>query len=228
MNILQELEDFINEFNQDNNENFAIDTIRIQFSKQHKKAKLDELGKWNKLQKNSNILHKLKKRLSDDEITSVYRLQAYDIYYYNKVDTTKETNRYRGAEMVIFAMKQYHKSPPPRELITKVLSILKDVSNIDVCLDILHRPNIEALKRYFTLTQYIEPNSKKPTDTYYINRPEATMIEKIVIYDKGFKNSLGHILHRIEAKIIIPNIKILALPLHELKEITDIARLENE
>lgn len=224
MNILQEIEDFINEFNQNNDEDFAIDTIRVEFQKQHKKAKLDELGKWSKLQKNSNILHKLKKRLSDDEITSVYRLEDFDIYYYNKKDTS--TNRkYRHAEMVIFAMKQYHKEAPPRELINKVLYILKDVSNIDICLDILHRPNIEALKRYFNLKRYIEPKTKKLTDTYYINNPNIPMIEKITIYDKGFKNSLGRILHRIEAKIIIPNIKILAMPLHELKEITDIARL---
>lgn len=226
MNILQEIEDFINEFNQNNNEDFAIDTIRIEFQKQHKKVKLDKLGKWSKLQKNSNILHKLKKRLSDDEITSVYRLEDFDIYYYNKKDTSKENNRYRGAEMVIFAMKQYHKEAPPRELIIKVLYILKDVSNIDICLDIPHRPNIEALKRYFNLKRYIEPKTKKLTDTYYINNTNITMIEKITIYDKGFKNSLGFTLHRIEAKIIIPNIRFLALPLHELKEVTDIARLE--
>jgi hypothetical protein len=37
MNILQELENYINEFNQDDNENNSIDTIRIDFSKQHKK-----------------------------------------------------------------------------------------------------------------------------------------------------------------------------------------------
>lgn len=230
MNILQEIEDFINEFNQNNDEDFAIDTIRIEFQKQHKKAKLDELGKWSKLQKNSNILHKLKKRLSDDEITSVHRLQAYDIYYYNKKDDTKKNNRYLNAEIVIFAMKQYHKPAPPRNLTEHILNILvfgtsKVDINIDICLDLLHCPNIKALSKYFNLTQYIEPNSKKPTDTYYINQPHISMIEKITIYDKGFKNSLGYSLHRIEAKVIIPNVKILALPLHELKEITDIARL---
>ncbi|MDF1877008.1 hypothetical protein JHD47_04170 [Sulfurimonas sp. SAG-AH-194-L11] len=224
MNILSELEEFINEFNQNNDVDFAIDTIRIEFQKQYKKAKLDELGEWKKLQKNSNILHKLKKRLNDDEITSVYRLDTYDVYFYNKKDTS--TNRkYRNAEMIIFAMKQYHKEPPPKELINKILSILKDVSNIDICLDIPYRPNIEALSKYFKLKQYIEPKSKKPTDTYYINNPNITMIEKITIYDKGFKNSLGYIMHRIEAKIIIPNIKLLAIPLYELKEVTNIARL---
>ena len=33
MNTLQELENFINEFNINNNEDFAIDSIRIDFSK---------------------------------------------------------------------------------------------------------------------------------------------------------------------------------------------------
>ena len=44
MNILQELENFINEFNINNNEDFAIDSIRIDFSKQHKKENLEQLG----------------------------------------------------------------------------------------------------------------------------------------------------------------------------------------
>ncbi len=224
MNSLAEIEEFINRINQDESIDFAIDSIRIEFQKQHKKAKLDELGQWKKLQANSNILHKLKKRLLDDEITSVYRLENFNIYYYNKKDTS--TNRkYRHAEMVIFGMKQYHKPPPPKELIIKILSILKNISNIDICLDIPHRPNIEALKRYFDLKRYFTKEGK-PTDTYYINNPNISMIEKITIYDKGFKNSLDCIMHRIEAKVIIPNIKILALPLHELKEVTDIARLE--
>ena len=82
MKILQELEQFINDFNQNNNENFMIDSIRVEFQKQYKKERLDKLGNWNKLQKNSNILHKLKRRLADDEITSVYQLENYSIYYY--------------------------------------------------------------------------------------------------------------------------------------------------
>jgi len=54
------------------------------------------------------------------------------------------------------------------------------------------------------------------------------MIEKITIYDKAFKNSLDGVLWRIEAKVIIPNIKILALPLFELTEIINIARVQND
>ena len=52
MNTLQELENFINEFNINNNEDFAIDSIRIDFSKQHKKENLEQLGNWKKINKN--------------------------------------------------------------------------------------------------------------------------------------------------------------------------------
>jgi len=103
MNILQELEDFINEFNQDNNEDFNVDSIRVEFSKQHKKEELKELGKWKKIQKNSPLLPKLNKRLLTNEITSVWRLNKHNIYYYNMPDPPK----YRRATLVIFGMKQY-------------------------------------------------------------------------------------------------------------------------
>ncbi len=50
------------------------------------------------------------------------------------------------------------------------------------------------------------------------------MLEKIVIYNKQFKNSLGFTVWRVEAKMIIPNIKLLALPLYEFKEIIDMMK----
>lgn len=43
MKVLQELEDFIDEFNQNNDEDFSIDTIRVEFSKQHKQEELKGL-----------------------------------------------------------------------------------------------------------------------------------------------------------------------------------------
>lgn len=62
MNILADLEDFIKEFNHSNNIEFNIDTIRIEFSKQHKKEKLLQLGKWKKINTNDKrIIDKLKK-----------------------------------------------------------------------------------------------------------------------------------------------------------------------
>ncbi|WP_415406928.1 hypothetical protein ACLHDG_14370 [Sulfurovum sp. CS9] len=223
MNILHELEEFINEFNQDNKEDFSIDSIRVEFSKQHKQEELKELGKWSKIKKNSPLISKLKKRLTDNEITSVWRLENHNIYYYNMQDTPK----YRRATLVIFGMKQYHKKAPPRELVFKVLSVLKNVSNIDICLDLSYKPNLKALSKYFTLTPYITKDGVI-TDTSYINDTGIPMIDKITIYNKGFKNKLDCILWRIEAMISIPNFKALALPLHEFKEIIDIARTTHD
>lgn len=229
MNILSELEEFINEFNQNNDEDFAIDSIRVEFQKQHKKEKLKQLGNWHKIHaQDKKIMAKLKKRLTDDEVTTAYQLERENIYYYNSSTPPK----YNKATLVIFGMKQYHKSPPPYELINSLLNILsfgtsKINMNIDICSDTKDRPNIDALKRFFNLKQYITKEGVF-TDTHYINRPEINMIEKIIIYNKQVKNNLAYMVWRIEAKVIIPNFRILALPLHELKEVIDIARLNND
>ncbi|MFW2557257.1 hypothetical protein [Aliarcobacter butzleri] len=222
MNILQELENFINEFNLNNDEDFAIDTIRIDFSKQHKKENLEQLGKWKKINKNDKkIMAKLKRRLTADEVTSAYQLENYNIYYYN---SNKDKPRYRIATMVIFGMKQYHKEPPPQNIVTKILSILKNVTNIDLCFDMKQKPNIELLKNHFDLKRYFDKEIKAYTDTYYINETNILMIDKITIYNKAIKNNLEGILFRIEATISIPNIRFLALPLNEFKQITDLAK----
>jgi len=214
MDILQELEDFINDFNSKNDVDFSIDSIRVEFSKQYKKDDLEELGRWKKLTKSSNILHKLKKRLIHDEITTAYQLEKHNIYYYNMQDKPK----YRKAIMVIFGLKQYHAEPPPRTLVQKILNILKDVSNIDVCLDVPYQPNLDKLKKNYILDQYTTPSGVK-TDTHYINNPHILGIEKVTIYNKGFKNSLNRILWRFEAKMLIHNIKDLYLPLDEFKQL---------
>lgn len=219
MNILQELEQFITDFNSSNNEEFNIDSIRVEFQKQHKLEELKKLGKWSKIQKNSSLLAKLKKRLLKNELTSVWRLGKENIYYYNMQDAPK----YRRATLVIFGMKQYHKPTPQKELISKVLQVMKDVTNIDICLDIPYKPNIEAIERYFTLTPFITKYGAI-TDTSYINDTGVTMLDTIIFYNKAFKNGLQGILWRIEAKISIANFRALALPLHEFKHITDIAR----
>ena len=83
--------------------------------------------------------------------------------------------------MVIFGLKQYHKEPPPRILVQKILNILKDVSNIDVCCDIPYKPNLKELKKNYILDPYITPQGVK-TDTEYINNPHIMGIEKVTIY----------------------------------------------
>ena len=223
MNIFQDVEDFVNDFNNSNSEDFSIDSIRVEFSKQHKQEELKELGKWSKIQKNSPLLPKLNKRLTDNEITSVWRLDKQNIYYYNMQDAPK----YRRATLVIFGMKQYHKEAPPKELISKVLSVLKNVSNVDICLDLPYKPNLEALGKYFTLKPFITSDGVL-TDTSYINDTGILMLDKITIYNKAHKNSLKGILWRIEAKISIPNFKALMMPLYEFKQITDIARIAHD
>lgn len=218
MTILESINNNISEFNQNNSMSFDIDTLRIDFSKQYKLEKLKNIGRWVKLKKNDNILSKLlKSKITKDIITSAYRLEKYDIYYYNKKDT-----KYRQSTMVIFSLKQYTKEPPPHKIIFEIMSILKNITNIDICYDMKYKPNIANIKKYFVLNRYIEPKTKKPTETYYINKTLNDMIESIVIYDKGFKNNLDYILFRVEARVLIPNYKYLMLPLYELKEIINL------
>lgn len=222
MDILAEIEAYLESFNSAEIEEFSIDSIRITFSKQHKLEALHEIGIWHKINsRDKKIMAKLKKRLTVDEVTTAYQLKGQSIYYYN----SSRPPKYREATMVIFGMKQYHKAPPTRELINKILSVVKSVSNIDVCIDLKVKPSIEALRQHFDVKQYFTSDGI-PTETYYINTPliGMGMIEKIVIYDKAYKNGLKGILTRIEAKIIIPNIRELALPLTELREFVYIAK----
>ena len=219
MQILQELEDFIKEFNTLNDEDFSIDSIRIEFSKQYKLEELGSLGNWCKVEKNSSLLAKLKKRLLKNEITSAWRLEKENIYYYNLQDAPK----YRRAVLVIFGMKQYHKPTPSKDLITKLLQVMKNVSSIDVCLDLPYKPNLQALSKLFTLTPYITKNGVI-TDTKYINDTGTPMLDKIIFYNKAFKNGLQGTLWRIEATISIHNFRELALPLYQFKQITDLIR----
>ncbi len=218
MDILQELNSYIDNFNSNYSFYFDIDSIRVEFSKQHKLSKLKKIGKWKKLQKNSNILHKLKKRLSDSEITTAYRLENYNIYFYNLQDAPK----YRKAIMVIFGLKQYNSPKPPIDIIKSILSILKDVSNIDICFDTRFKPDIKKLSKYYSIKQYITKQGVK-TETFYINKPDILGIEKITIYNKSYKNILKYSLWRFEAKIVIHNIKDLYMPLYELKELIDLS-----
>ncbi|MEA2100875.1 MAG: hypothetical protein U9P72_12185 [Campylobacterota bacterium] len=226
MDILAELETFINSFNQLEDEDFSIDTIRIEFSKRYKLKQLKELGNWNRINANDKkIMAKLKKRLTADEVTSAYQLEKYNIYYYNSSTPPK----YNKATMVIFAMKQYHKEPPPLNIINAILKVLsfgtsKVKVNIDLCLDFLYKPEVYKLNRFFKLTPFITYYGLV-TDTRYINYPNIPMIEKIVIYDKQLKNKLSFKVWRIEAKMLIPDIRSIELPLYDFKQrVTDIIK----
>ena len=222
MKIITEIEKLINEFNLTNDENFNVDSIRVEFSKQYKLEQLQEVGNWKKINKNDKkIMDKLKKRLDTSEITSAYQLEQHNIYFYN---SNKDKPKYRKAMMVIFGLKQYHKSPPPYYIVSKILSILKNISSIDICKDFLYKPDLEKVKQHFYLKRYFDKRIKAHTDTYYINETFIPMLEKVVIYNKTTKNDLDFICWRFEALISIPNSKILALPLQEFKQITDLAK----
>jgi len=88
---MQELEDYIQAFNTSLSEDFNIDSIRIEFSKQHKLKELQTLGNWCKVEKNSSLLSKLKKRLQKKEITRAWRLEK-------KISTTTICKTHQSIE----------------------------------------------------------------------------------------------------------------------------------
>ncbi len=217
---------YIQEFNKNNQISMNIDTIRIKFNKQHKLEELKALGNWHKLDKsNSQIKNKLIARLDLEELTSVYQLENHNIYFYN---SREDRPKYRKATLIIFGMKQYHKSPPPKSIIERLFNLLtfgtsKNDINLDICYDMETKPNIENLSKYFKLSQYWNGKGKI-SDTFYINDTSILMLDKICIYNKAIKNSLDFVLYRIEATISIPNIRVLALPLYDFKNIIQLAR----
>lgn len=209
MSILSNLETYLKDFDFD----FEIDTLRIDFIKTNKKKKLDLIGSWKKINKpNHYLMLKLKRRYEVEELTTVYQLENHNIYYYNS-----RKKDYKFATMVIFGLKQYHKAPPPQQIVNQILSILKAVHSVDICYDIKSIPNFEALKEFFYLQRY------KREDTYYINDTNILMLDKICIYNKAKKNKLDGTLWRIEATISIPNFKFLALPIYDFMQIINLA-----
>ena len=210
MNILEHLEVSIKRHILD----FSIDSVRIEFSLQYKLKHLEELGKWHRLKKGDFKYNQIKKRLSPKELSMVYQLEDHSIYFYEKREP-----HYQKAIMVIFGMKQYHKDPPPKELISQIVDILtykvdfkryRDFE-IDLCFDTVQEPNFENIAKYFK-TNIITSNRGF---TCYINSPNLLMIRSVCIYDKAAKNSLVTPLWRYEATIHIPNPKDINLPIDD-------------
>ncbi len=217
MSILTKLEDYLKEFEFD----FKIDTLRIDFIKSSKKDKLDSIGNWNKIKPTHQLFLKLKRRYKAEELTTVYQLENHNIYYFN----SKKKN-YNFATLVMFGLFQYHKPPPPDEIINSILKIMqssvkrgRNLLNIDICYDIKAIPNIEALNKFYYLTDY-----KKQGSTFYINDTNILSMDRICIYNKALKNKLDGTLWRIEATISIPNYNCLALPINEFIEIIKLAK----
>lgn len=217
MSILSKLEDYLKEFEFD----FKIDTLRIDFIKTSKKDKLDSIGNWNKIKPTHSLFLKLKRRYETEELTTVYQLEGYNIYYFNS-----KKKDYKFATLVMFGLFQYHKAPPPAEIINSILSIMqssvkrgRNLLNIDICYDIKAIPNIEALKKFYYLTDY-----KKQGSTFYVNDTKILSMDRVCIYNKALKNKLDGTLWRIEATISIPNYNYLTLPINEFIEIISLAK----
>mgnify|MGYP006055930561 FL=1 len=217
MGILSELKSYLQEFNF----NFEIDTLRIDFIKSSKKSKLDTVGRWNKIKPNHQLFLKLQRRYELKEITTVHQLENYNIYYFNS-----KKKDYKLSTLVMFGLYQYHKAPPPVEIVNSILSIMqssvkrgRNLLNIDICYDMKSIPDIAALKQFYYLTDY-----KKQGNTFYINDTNILSMEKVCIYNKALKNSLNGILYRIEATISIPNFNCLALPINSFIDIINLAK----
>ena len=217
MGLLSELKNYLKGFDFD----FEIDTIRIDFLKSSKKSNLDSIGRWNKVKPTHQLFLKLKRRYESEELTTVYQLQGYNIYYFNS-----RKRDYKTATLVMFGLYQPHKAPPPAEMVKSILSIMqssikrgRDILNIDVCYDMQSAPDIAALKQFYYLTDY-----KKQGSTFYINSTNILSMDRICIYNKALKNSLDGILYRIEATISIPNYNCLSLPINEFIDIINLAK----
>ena len=64
MDILAHLQAYVNDFNARYGVSFHIDSVRVEFSKEHKLGRLKRIGQWERVEKNSPLLPKLKQRLT--------------------------------------------------------------------------------------------------------------------------------------------------------------------
>ena len=220
MGILSKLENYLQEFNFD----FQIDTLRIDFIKTSKKSKLDTVGRWNKIKPNHQLFLKLQRRYEAKEITTVHQLENYNIYYFNS-----RKKDYKLSTLVLFGLFQPHKAPLPAEITNSILSIMqssvkrgRNLLNIDICFDMKSIPDIGTLKQFYYLTDY-----RNQGNTFYINSTNILSMDRICIYNKALKNKLDGTLWRIEATISIPNYNCLSLPINEFIEIITLATNQN-
>lgn len=227
LSILTSIFDYIAEYNKNAKTIFAIDSIKIDFSKQYKLNKLNEFGVWRKVKASSKIAKalksKLQKRISDNQLTSAMYLDS-NIVYYNLAD---ETKKYRKAKFVAFGLKQYHQDMSIKSfdynLVDEIVTILKPKTlQLDICIDFTTKPDINNL-----IFNGYKPDKKikgVKGITYYFNNPSIPLIDKFYIYDKQGKNALQSTLYRLEAQITVANTKALYLPLNELEHIYNLIK----
>jgi hypothetical protein len=216
--LLIDLTNYLNDYYK-NKALWNIDTIRVEFSKQHKLHPLKKLGKWTKITQSSKISTKLKNRLKKKEFIKAYRLDDKNIFYGNVQDKQS-----RKAILEIFAIHQYNQNGSLKKYdfdeVDKILAILKNITSIDICFDTMDKPNIDNLKSKLKTKEFMT--------THYINEPDILTVDKICIYDKEAKNELHIPLYRVEATLAIPNSKDLYLPLDELGRVLELLEIKDK
>ena len=211
VDILAEVESIINPAES----KIYIDTIRATFYKKaitqktHKKIDLlksvaRKYGKkWQKLDKQTAKTVKIERRYEfrDYEIVNIYVLSDLPIFYATLKSSGNEPQK---ALFEVYGLRQYNKTPPPKELIAELLGVINNVSSLDLCFDKDSPFNLEAFKDevYYH------------SDTAYLNNNEV--LSRVYFYDKAKKNNLNLPIYRAEAVVSInPKIKDNPLPLKQ-------------
>ena len=198
MDILAELASIINTAES----KIYIDTIRATFYKKaitqktHKKIDLLKSiakaygKKWQKLDKQTAKAVKIERRheFKDYEIVNIYVLGDLPIFYATLKSSGNEPQR---ALLEIYGLRQYNKTPPPKELIAELLGVVNNISSLDLCFDKDSPFNLEAFKDevYYH------------SDTAYLNNNEV--LSRVYFYDKAKKNNLNLPIYRAEAVVSI-------------------------
>jgi len=154
MDILAELASIINPAES----GIHIDTIRATFLKkaiiQKTYTKMELLNsiarkygkKWQKLDKQTAKAVKIERRYEfrDYEIVNIYMLSDLPIFYATLKNAGNEPQK---ALFEVYGLRQYNKTPPPKELIAELLGVINNVSSLDLCFDKDSPFNLDPLLR---------------------------------------------------------------------------------
>lgn len=211
MDILAEVESIINPAES----GIHIDTIRATFLKKaiiqkfHTKMKLLDLiarkygKKWLKLDKQTAKAVKIERRyeFKGYEIVNIYALSDLPIFYATLKNAGNEPQK---ALFEVYGLRQYNKTPPPKELIAELLGVINNVSSLDLCFDKDSPFNLDPFCDEvisFENTKYLKNND---------------VLTRVYFYDKAKKNNLNLPIYRAEAVVSInPKSKDNPLPLKQ-------------
>ena len=197
MDILAELANIINTAESQ----IYIDTIRATFYKKaitqktHKKIDLlksiaRKYGKkWQKLDKQTA------------KAVKIYMLSDLPIFYATLKSSGNEPQK---ALFEVYGLRQYNKTPPPKELVAELLGVINNISSLDLCFDKDSPFNLDPFCDEvinFENTKYLKNND---------------VLARVYFYDKAKKNNLNLPIYRAEAVVSInPKSKDNPLPLKQ-------------